>query len=183
MKQVMLLTLLAVALPTAALANSIEFSTGSSATGTITSNLHSPINLSVSGNGITIALTNLVMSPTNCNPSGITCTFNSGTLTVSEGGNVVFTSSLDDGLLTKVGSNDLTFSASLVPGTCSPTQCLSGTVTLSHLMKSGASITSGTGTVRGTTSTVVPEPGTLGLLGTGVIGLAGMMRRKLTLST
>jgi hypothetical protein len=32
-------------------------------------------------------------------------------------------------------------------------------------------------------SIVTPEPGTLGLLGTGLIGLAGMLRRKLRLGT
>ena len=31
----------------------------------------------------------------------------------------------------------------------------------------------------GTTTLVIPEPGTLGLLGTGLVGVAGMFRRKL----
>jgi hypothetical protein len=34
----------------------------------------------------------------------------------------------------------------------------------------------------GDTSLSVPEPGTLSLLGTGLIGLAGVIRRKLSLS-
>jgi len=38
----------------------------------------------------------------------------------------------------------------------------------------------GVGHIRvGTTNLTAPEPGTLGLLGTGLLGIAGMFRRKL----
>jgi len=47
------------------------------------------------------------------------------------------------------------------------------TVTLSHLFTGGSVPLAG-----GSTNVTVPEPGTLGLLGTGLFGLAGVLRRK-----
>ena len=56
---------------------------------------------------------------------------------------------------------------------------VSGTTTQT-LFSGSAQWTNGIGHIRLGNVTAVPEPGTLGLLGTGLVGIAGMFRRKLT---
>jgi len=177
----MLLTLLAVALPTAALANSIDFSTGTFTSGTITSNFHNPFSVEVVGSGGTITLDTSTLN-THCAPATAVCTFTSGTVTVKNSAGVtVFTSSVTDGTISRVTPpNEDSITANLVPGTCSPITCTSGSVTFHVDVRGGNLVAGSSATVVGSTS-VIPEPGTLGMLGTGVLGLAGMMRRKLKL--
>jgi hypothetical protein len=149
MRRVVLLALLALALPTAALADTIDYGNlGSIGGGTAI----------ISGSataGSTYSLTSQLVSILNVN-----------------------TNALSQGALGWVNVTTGTLSA------CQSGLCFTGgTLVNASLGTLGGSTqislgVGSTGTVSGGTI-VTPEPGTLGLLGTGLIGLAGIVRRKL----
>jgi len=183
-----MLTLLALALPTSALANSIDppprfsFFTGTFASGLVTAqnnslgwNMNAAPAINVIGSMWRIRIDTGPLS-SGCQTNG-TCTWTGGTLLVRTAGNVAFfTTTLLSGTLTKNG-DDVTIMAELTPN-LNGVGPAGGTVSYNIELGPRGEIAGGNARVN-----IVPEPSTLLSLGTGLLGLAGMMRRKLKLWT
>jgi len=170
--------LLFLALPMAAYANSIDFSnqggtiSGSAMSGlTLTSTLVSVMGLSGFTSG-TISITTGGLTSGSLAMGG---TFGPGTLTITSN---IFTRTFNFASAswalepyTVGGSHEYTLDLSFVGGNGSAFQ--TSIVTGSGFFVSTAGVASGD------TIFVTPEPGTLGLLGTGLVGVAGLVRCKL----
>lgn len=81
-------------------------------------------------------------------------------------------------LVSHTGQNFVFTLSGMIKGMLFDGRIVTGT-TSQTIFTAGAQLAQGIGHIRmGGTNLVVPEPGTLGLLGTGLVGIAGVFRRK-----
>lgn len=182
MRRVVLLAVLALALPIAAAADTFDYAnlgtvsggtavlSGSATNGgslslssALTGVLDTTTNVNVCGNGGSPACNGMVTVTTG---KLSTCSaglcFSGGTLTITNNGKTLFSGTLSGTVTTSGVFTNVFGTSNNVAGTS----------------QFAIQFGSRTGSVSGD-SIVTPEPGTLGLLGTGLIGLAGIVRRKL----
>lgn len=196
MRRVVLLALLALALPTAAFADNVDFNASH---GTLTG---SSAGLQLAGSTL-VAVTGAYGDPTG---NLGTVSFTTGALlsgSLSAGGtfsgtgsaftvmgngtggvpnSALFTGSfVGDVTLTEIGTSlHNYFLTGVVSGTLANGMSATGPVVMNFVTGKGwmgEAIT--IGSIDTTVQTVVPEPGTLGLLGTGLLAVGGLVRRRM----
>ena len=188
MRRVVLIALFALALPIAAFADSISFTDmgNLNSAGTISPTSNASFTGSISNGSsytLNVPLTQFVDNGVTTATSG-TVTLSTGTLTQTGTGQFSFT-----GTVTVENSSDaVLFTSSVTSGTI--TKQPNGSVSIGGLLAGGGinsilgtQVKNGGRSVVGggsadTSASVVPEPGTLGLFGTGLVGIAGLIRRK-----
>ena len=172
MRRVILLAVLALALPTAALANTVDYQNY----GTFAAGTASVAGSATAGNTLTLNSALVGINATQGSLGQVSVS--TGTLVSVGGGNFTFTGGSIS--IWNTSSQSL-FHGTFTTGTVS---VVNGFTTIQGFVggvagtvQIGINLNGRTGVVSGDTI-VTPEPGTLGLLGTGLVGLAGVIRRK-----
>lgn len=171
-----LLLVLAVLLaaPALAAANSIDFSTGTFMSGSLSGSFSSSINVNIVGslNTIDIITGSLIKTTMGCPAESMCFNFTGGSVKVSNGGGTEFFDSLSGGITIRENG-----SASIDAVLSPTTSVTTGTATASFDFN-GGKVTSGSEDVSFITHNVVPEPGTMMLFGSGLVGLAFRLRKQ-----
>ncbi len=197
MRRVVVLALLALALPIAASAGTISMTNQFGSISISNSGISSVQSQLTSFNGIVAAKGASLGSVSFSTGALVSGSLAAGGVFSATGSSFVITGKGNYGqpkgtIFTGAFVGPITWTLTSAPGAKNLTYTLSGTIqgwykghmvtgtTTQNIFTVAGQLQNGVGHIRaGSTSLSTPEPGTLGLLGTGILGIAGVFRRKL----